>query len=206
MPFIPAPNIVMIEWRMTLSGQKIENRLHLDVAGTPTQAALDAYAQFAWNWWENTYAPLIVNACLLREVVATDLSSINGLQSIYAPDATTTGGVNLQALPNEVAFCLSLHTAFRGRSARGRWYVGGIPNNALNDANNLTTAAAEAFRAALQVYIDVFDTGSIKPVIVSYRSNKALRPGGPVYFVIQSVVVTDTIVDSQRRRKPGVGE
>jgi len=38
------------------------------------------------------------------------------------------------------------------------------------------------------------------PVIVSYYSGGALRPGGPVYFVITDALAVDTTVDSQRGR------
>jgi len=41
--------------------------------------------------------------------------------------------------------------------------------------------------------------------VVSYISNKVPRPGGPVYFPVVSFQYEDLVVDSMRRRKPGVG-
>jgi len=205
MAFVPAPNITMIEWRMVLNGQKVENRLMLHSPTQATPAALQAFAIFGWNWWENTYAPLITHNCLLSSVVATDLTVQNSAQYTYAPDTTTTGTVAGAGMPNEVAFCLSLHTDVRGRSARGRWFVAGIPRESMADDNNLSSTAAEALRAALGTYVSEFQTGTTNIMIVSYRSGGVPRPGGPVYFIVRSVSVTDTIVDSQKRRKPGVG-
>jgi hypothetical protein len=205
MAFVPAPNIVMVEWRYTLFGQQCENRLHINHFGDPGPTELNSYAVNAWNWWELTYSPFIVDDCTLREVVATDIGVQNGEQVTYAPDTTTTGASIAFPLPNETSYCVSLRSASRGRSARGRWYVAGIPNNLLADANNLTSAAAENYRAALQTYINSVSAGAKAVVIVSYRTNNAPRPGGPVYFIVTSAVITDTVLDSQRRRKPGVG-
>jgi hypothetical protein len=41
--------------------------------------------------------------------------------------------------------------------------------------------------------------------VMSRVSGGVPRPGGPVYYPITTVVSTDDIVDSQRRRKPGNG-
>lgn len=205
MPFVPAPNIVQIEWRMSLFGQNIENRLMIDNFTTPSEAAITAFGIAAWNWWQNTYAPFVTNDVGLREVVTTDMGQQNGFQAVYAPSTTVTGEVITVGLPNETAFCLSLRSHFRGRSARGRWFVAGIPESYRQDANTLTEVAAENYRGALQNYVNLFAAGPPKPVIVSYRSGGIPRPGGPVYFIIENVTVVDLVLDSQRRRKPGVG-
>ena len=118
MPFVPAPNIVMIEWRYTLFSQQCENRLHVNHFGDPGPTELLGYATTAWNWWENTYAPTVVDDCTLREVVATDIGVQNGEQVVYAPDTTTTGGNLTAPLPNETSYCISLRSSSRGRSAR----------------------------------------------------------------------------------------
>jgi hypothetical protein len=205
MPFIPAPNIVQIEWRCVLEGQKCENRLMIDALGVPSQPDLAAFASFAWDWWELTYSTQITSSVLLSEVVTTYMGDPNGGQATYAPDATTTGQVNVGAMPNEVSLCISLRSNARGRSARGRWYMFGIPTTAMANANAVTSTYANASVAALQGLINTITTGGNLPVIVSYYSNKVVRPGGPVYFPIETALLTDNIVDSQRRRKPGVG-
>jgi hypothetical protein len=84
--------------------------------------------------------------------------------------------------------------------------VAGIPDTYRLDANNIQPLNAEDYRASLQAYIDAVATTTARVIIVSYRSNGDWRPGGPVKFLVQSAVIVDTIFDSQRRRKPGVGE
>jgi hypothetical protein len=205
MAFVAAPNIIQVEWRMLLFGQKIENRLMVDNLGVITPAILEAEAIRAWNWWEATYAPNIVNTVTLASVVTTDMGEQNGSQFTYAPDTTTAGALIGQSLPNETAFCISLHTASRGRSARGRWFVAGILDVVRTDPNTISTTAAEAWRASLQNYINTTVEAEKAVVIVSRFSNNAPRVGGPVYFPVTSAAVTDLILDSQRRRKPGFG-
>jgi len=205
MAFVAAPNIVMTEFRMILAGQKIENRVMINNEGSPTLSELQGYATLAWDWWENTYAASICTSCLLAGVVTTDMGVQNGQQYTYAPDTTTTGEVATIAMPNETSFCVTLSSGLRGRSARGRWFVAAIPDASRADANNLNATAAEAYRSAIQTLIDAVEALARHIVIVSYVSNKVPRPGGPVYFEVTNATITDTILDSQRRRKPGVG-
>jgi len=205
MAFVPAPNIIMCEFRYLQDGQRTENRVMIDNLAAVDAAALEAVAVAAWDWWDGTYSPFISNVVTLREIVTTDLSEQNGDQFTYAPDTTTTGENTGGAMPNEVTLCLSLRSGARGRSARARWFLAGLPREALATTNAVSSAYADDSSGALQDFVDAIDALAKKVVIVSYRTNNAPRVGGPVYFVVSSVVVTDNIVDSQRKRKPGVG-
>ena len=205
MPFIPAPNIIMVELRCTRNGQKIENRWHFNNSAAVTPASMLIIATLVWDWAENTYLPLQSSEILLNEVVATDLTTMNGGQVTYAPDATTVGGVGGYALPNETSLAVSLRSASRGRSARGRTYVLSLSDGQMADTNNVLPATATAFAAAFNT-LRTSAAAVAKPLtIVSYRSNNVVRPGGPVYFSVTNAVVVDTVVDSMKRRKPGIG-
>ena len=204
MAFVAAPNIIMVEFRQTMASQQIESRIMLDNFAAPDAAALEAAAVAGWNWWENDLAPNLTVDVTLREVVATDMSLIDGAQFTYAPDANTTGALSGPTLPNEVTICLSFRTGNRGRSARGRMFISGLPDNSRDTPNTISTTYASAILASGAALLAAFDT-SPQLVIVSYVSEGAPRPGGPVYFPVSSVVLTDRVVDSQRRRKPGVG-
>jgi hypothetical protein len=205
MPFVAAPNVVQIEWRYVFEGQHCENRLMIDNLAPLTGSTLEELAVFAWNWWENTYSVDISDAVHLSEVVATDMGEQNGGQFVYAPDTTTDGQHGGGAMPNETSFCISLHSASRGRSARGRWFVAGVGNDQRNGVNEVGASTAENWRASLQTYIDAIAGTTRLVVIVSRFNNGAPRVGGPVYFPVISATITDLILDSQRRRKPGVG-
>jgi hypothetical protein len=205
MPFVPAPNIIQAEMRCTRDGQKIENRVMIDNLAVVDAGSLLEVATLVWDWWELTYAPLLPTTVTLNEVVTTDMSAIDGPQFTYAPDATTTGGIDGASLPNEVSLCVSLRSGNRGRSARGRFFFVGIPNTAMANTNNVSPTFAGNAASALQTLVNSIDTSGRLLVIVSYVSEGVPRVGGPVYYPVLSAVVVDTIVDSQRRRKPGVG-
>lgn len=205
MAFVPAPNIAQVEWRCTRNGQQIENRLMVNMLADPTSNMLTALAVTMWDWWENIHAPHISDEVLLREVVVTYLGVANGLQVTYAPDTTTTGVLTVGALPNESAFCVSLRSGLRGRSARGRWYTVSVVFDQMVDANFLTSTAVSDFVADLNALLTEITNSGYLPVIVSYRTNNAPRVGGPVYFIITNATAVDAGVDSMRRRKPGVG-
>lgn len=204
MAFVPAPNIVMVEARCTMLGQKVENRFMCHSPTAIDNAKLQACAIAVWDWWELEYAAVLTSNVLLVETVATDLSEENGEQYTYAPDTTTTGTAGGGPLPNEVSLCVSLRTGSRGRSARGRFYCLCVPEDAREDPNTVTAAHAALVVGAGTALISALD--SVAPLtIVSYRNNNAPRPGGPVYFEVTSAVLTDRVLDSMRRRKPGVG-
>jgi len=205
MAFVAAPNIVQVEWRYTMFGQQCENRLMINNFAPPTQADLDGYALRGWTWWVDTYSAHIADSVNLREVKTTDMGLQNGSISVYAPSSTVFGQVLGGQLPNETSFCVTLNTSNRGRSARGRWFVAGVPDIYRQDANNITTVHAGEYVSALQVLINLLTSISKAAVIVSRVSNGAPRPGGPVYFIVDSASFSDTVLDSQRRRKPGVG-
>lgn len=205
MPFVPAPNIVMTEIRYGLYDQRIENRIMVNNLGAPDAADLEAIAIAVWDWTENVLFTILSNNLTLREVVCTDIGAVDGAQYTYAPDTTTIGEQTSAMLPNETAFCVSLRSTSRGRSARGRIYYPGIVIAALVDPNNLQAAKAAEFVAATNQLITAIDALGKQLTIVSYRTNNAPRVGGPVYYPVSTAVATDTLLDSQRRRKPGNG-
>jgi len=205
MPFVPAPNIMSVEMRAIRNGQKVENRVNINAMAPVIRASLEDVAIGLWNWWVADYAPLLSIGVQLSEVVATDLSIPDGEQFTYNPGGIVTGGIVGASLPNESAFCVSLRSGNRGRSARGRFFTLSVNVAQMADDNNLTAAAAGLFVAALNTLRTNIAAGGRALTIVSYRTNNAPRPGGPVYYPVTSAVMTDTLVDSQKRRKPGIG-
>lgn len=205
MPFVAAPNVVMVEFRATRNLQNVENRVMVDMLAVPIAADMTDLAVACWNWWENVYAEHLHVSCGLREVVVTSQHVADGPQVTYAPDTTTVGDLTGAALPNECSFCVSLRTGNRGRSARGRFYTLSVTQAQMEDDNNLTAAAADDFATDLNQLMAAITGEARLPVIVSYRTGGAPRVGGPVYFPITNCTVVDAVVDSMKRRKPGVG-
>lgn len=204
MPFVPVPNVVMVEFRAILDGQHVENRIMVDVLTTPTPTIVEDVAILAYDWARDHYAPVLPTICTITEIVATDLTVVDGTQVTFSP-APLVGGVNLQAMPNEVTFCLSLRSTSRGRSARGRFFWLSLVANTLDTANTLQASTANGYVTLLSLLDTAISTAGWDWVIVSYRHNNAPRVGGPVLYSVAQIIYTDRTVDSMRRRKPGVG-
>jgi hypothetical protein len=206
MAFIPAPNIVMAEVLATKDGQKIENRFMIDTLAAVTPTVVDNVANIVNVWAQGTYFDHIVDTVSLRGVQATDMSVANGSQVLIAPEGSVTGAIGGPAMPNEVTLCLQLKTASRGRSARGRCYILGLSRSDVTGENTFWTVRAADLVSDFEALLAAITGQGWALVIVSYIANGAPRVGGPVYFPVTSVAFADLVVDSMRRRKPGIGQ
>jgi hypothetical protein len=204
MPFVPAPNIVSVEVRALLDGQRIENRFTIDALTTVTPTIVADIANVVNNWAQSSYFDFLPHNVSLSEVVATDLTTVDGAQYSIAPTGPFVGAIAANALPNEVSLAISLRTGNRGRSARGRSYVLALPTDEVS-GNYVAGGFAALLVGSFDTLRTDIATGGWAWSIVSYRTDNAPRVGGPVYYLITSVLVTDLTVDSMRRRKPGVG-
>jgi len=130
MPFIPVPETVEAEIRMSLDGQHIENTLYFTKIGGVTLAEAVALAGDLLIWWNTSYAVPLSSQLSLREVYMTDLETATGYTHTQpAPAPAPVGDVDFESEPNSVALCVSFRTNLRGRSFRGRNYVSGLPGN-----------------------------------------------------------------------------
>jgi hypothetical protein len=204
MAFVPAPQIVMAEIRALFAGQKIENRVMIDTLAAVTPAVVDDVANIVDVWAQASYFPVLPSRVVLNSVVATDMSAQDGSQHTITPEATVVGGLAAEVMPNETTFCIGLKSNSRGRSARGRFYVLGLARPDVTD-NDLSAVRANSFVAALDDLIERVSTAGWRLVVVSYVTNNAPRPGGPVYYEIVNATFSDLVVDSMKSRKPGVG-
>jgi len=203
MPFVAAPNIVMCEILGQKDGQLIENRIMGNVFHAPTMADLTALQTLLTTWINNLYQAYLPADVTVTGLKLTSQQSINDIQLQTA--LALVGDVALPSAPNEVTYCISLRSGVSGRSARGRFYWLGLALANIGTTNRVGAAFRTNATAAVQTLIGDFVAAGYAWSIVSYRSNNAPRPGGPVYFSVQTATTTDDIVDSQRRRRPGIG-
>lgn len=203
MPFIPVLYAAMVEVRMLLDGQKIENTLYVRDAGEAGPVNTQNLANAVLALWTTNIMPVLTTSVQLIEVYVTDLSDQFGPTATAVPSGNVFGGEIQNPVPNNVALCVSFRTQGRGRSSRGRNYVPGLAENQFDRSRALSGLVIDlqnryaAFGAAL-------NEGGWIHVVVSRYSNKAPRPTGLVQDVT-SYVITDNVADSQRRRLPGRG-
>lgn len=202
MPFVPAPNCVQVELRWTLDSQKCENRFFVDMTEPPSVENMTALSAVVAGWVENEYAPIVNGAITFTEALYTDWTTQLGVQ--LTQPLSLVGGTSGTMLPNESSFCVSLRTGFRGRSARGRWYMPPPDQAARLGINTLTTTYVGLAAGALSTLIDNIIGGGWFMSVVQFRSNNVKLTTGVVRRFSHALAV-DNLLDSQRRRKPGNG-
>jgi hypothetical protein len=116
--------------------------------------------------------------------------------------STAAAGLGAQAstpLPNNAAFVITKRSLQTGKSARGRFYWGGIPQNALGSVVTITQGFADGLVEMLEALLALLQAINWVLVIVSRYSNGVKRTEG-LTFQIASFEARNTLLDSQRGR------
>jgi len=203
MPYQAAPNIAQVQCVGTVDGQTTINDLYFEISGGVIDVVnLTTLGSAMALWFVNTLAPLLSDDWSAQRVIATDLTTQTGPRVDFG--AAAPGGVTGEANPNNVAACVSLRTASRGRSARGRNFVPGIPGAEVT----LNTLSNTFINDLLSAYVLLVGPGTFLPgwqlVVLSRQTAGALRPVG-IGFPVTDVVMTTDKVKSMRSRSVGNG-
>lgn len=205
MAFIPAPQTIQAEMRFLASTQKVENVLYFQASAGVTPALMTTLGNALVTWWNANLKTHVSTAVSLNEVYLTDLSTETSPTVSYVTGLPSAGGNASESMPFNVSLCISFRTANRGRSGRGRNYAiglteGDVAGNSV--LSGFTTPLTTAYTALIGA--GTFVAG-LQFCVVSRRFHKADRTIALVQPVT-SVVLVDTVVDSQRRRLPGRGK
>lgn len=200
--FQPAePGTIELVFRFTLFGIPIviviSVRLDTGLAPTPTQ--LNAVATAADNWMQLQMMNELSVDLLYTQLQATDISVSTGLQVTIDHGAGIAGGVSQPALPSQVAAVVTLYTALRGRSYRGRTFLPGIPvNYQASNANTITTAGVSNMLTAYNGLTTYLGGASCHQTVLSRVSGGVRRTTALNQAVTSRTM--DTTFDTQRRR------
>ena len=212
MPFVPAPNTVQVNVVYEMAGQEVENTLYYrreaGVGSTELAALVEAVNAFIVD----QLLPFLGNTIKLVRLVGVLLDAADSLIYISTTDLPQFGGASGEAAPNNVSVAVSLRTAERGRSKRGRNYIPGIPKD-LIDESTVGSGSITAYESAYAGLITIGGDDGFEQVIVSRYSGFTIVDGKKhptprttaVITPVTSAVILDATVDSQRRRLPGRG-
>lgn len=197
----PAPGVLRAVLGYSITGKPFAaNILHFTkmTGGAPDLFDLGVALE-AWHT-TNIIGRQHVNTSLNR-IILTDLSTDTGQSIEFTQGLPNTGTLTGDPLPNSIAAVVSLHTAFRGRSFRGRIYHMGLTEGQVA-GNHLLTAQADLLRQSYAALVQLSSGGTptYQLVVLSYWRNKVLRSQGLATPV--TVVSCNGRVDSQRRRMP----
>lgn len=203
MPYQPVLNVAHVRIEGRLDNQLTLNDLYFEISGggiTPTN--LSALVEAADNWAAGSLALQLSEDWTYVRSTAIDLTTATG--PVVSAGSTTPGAVASESAPNNVAACISLRTAQRGRSGRGRNYIPGIPGSVIT----LNTLSPTFLSNMTTVYGALWGPGALEAgwqqVIVSRKTLGEFRPAGLAIPVIEAAFVTNT-VRSMRSREVGHG-
>jgi hypothetical protein len=203
MAFIPIPNCVKAELRLSWDNQEVENVFHFITPAQPTAGDLAAVAEGVEDWWMTNIRPQVPSTVVYREVYATDQTSATG-GAFTASGASNSPGTDTGvSVPNNVTIAITLRTGQRGRSYRGRAFHVGLQESQVTN-NAVASSTVTVLQTAYSQLMQSANFGGCILGVASRFQNNAPRLVG-VCTEVTSVVVADNIVDSQRRRLPGRG-
>jgi len=202
MAFIPWPNGVQLCFHFTTAGQNWEFCLALKKdSGAPTTSDLGTLANDAKSWWTSNLKHHLQEATLLNETQATDMTSEG------APDAVVTSGEAATDVGNpaplNAAMVLSNRTAKRGRSYRGRTYVGGLIANSMASPVDYGASAISQLLTDFAALEAQLNTDGFTWVVPSKQHDGVVTNPAHLEPVIAHTM--DAHIDSQRRRLFGRG-
>jgi hypothetical protein len=197
MPFVPFVDTVKAVIENRLGTILWSYTLHFVKDGFTFQDMIDL-AEDLFAWWRDEILPQQCNAVYLTKVSVYDLTSEEAPVYVYAPgEEQGTDADPVMAL--NVALCNTFRTSNRGRSARGRLYLAGLPETSAG-ANNWTDAPMlEALQDAFELLIDPGVSAGWTLVIASRMTDKQWREEG-ITEAVQTTEIRNTRFSTQRRR------
>lgn len=144
----------------------------------------------------------------VHTTVALANIGIRDIRTANAPEYIDTGGATAgtgtgDILPLQVALCITLRTAFSGRTFRGRCYLPGW-NETSNGVTGVVTSTANAvgFITAIK---STLVSNSLDLGVIHRPTESPLPVTSGFITPVTSIVARDAVWDTQRRRAvPGV--
>jgi len=204
MAFQPVPETARFAMRGRSNwGDEIVNVLYFRRSGQWDLSDLQSAAQVLATAWVNDVMIHISSTAFFFSVQARGERVQDDVSFEYVLPSPVTGSRTGDALPAQCCFCVTHLTGFTGRSNRGRTYFGPL---AEQDTSNdtLSVGRADGFRNGLVSIRNVMANAGWQHVVVSRVRNGVRLPVAATVPVI-GYRYTDLFIDSQRRRKPGIG-
>jgi hypothetical protein len=203
MTFQAAPGVAEVDIRGLLHGNLVENTLFLRQGDAWTPEQLASAASLMRGWWFASIMPNLSEDYIFREVFIKDLSIEAGDEASDATGYGIQGSTAFPALPGNVTFAVSFRTGKAGRSFRGRNYLPGIPSNEVS-GDQISPSTAAGYAGMYEALLTALVGSDFTWVVLSRVADGVLRAAGLSTDVI-SVISTDVILDSMRRRLSGRG-
>lgn len=152
------------------------------------------------NWVQTYLLPNLSFQVALESVEVSDQSSVSGGISTDVLTTPAPGLLTANALPLNVAFCITLQTSLRSKNYRGRSYAFGLTEPQTLSPEQWLTSAVAGMQSAYVALLAAVNLSGQYLAVASHHLNKLPRATG-VLTPIQTVRANQRIA-SQRRRVP----
>lgn len=212
MPFVPVPNTIQVNIVFEMDSQEVENTIYYEKSTGVDLTDISAFTEELNAYIVAELLPFLGNTIKLIRLVSILLDAADSLLYISTTGLPATGGAAGAAAPNNVALCMSLRTANRGRSFRGRNFIAGIPKDLITE-NTVGSGSVAAYTDYYEGLIGLGGDDGWAQVVVSRFSGYTIVDGKKkptprvtgITTPVTAAYVVDPTVDSQRRRLPGRG-
>jgi len=199
MAFIPTPQGIRVAVEQELFGVPVVNVLTIK-SEIPVDGSLLFAVELAFIvFWSDMMNDFLSEDLSLNRIVYTDMSTEEALQRIYTPPSSVTGGVTGAASPGNVALAMTLRTGLTGRSARGRIFLGGIPESSTT-GNQFNGTPLALLNTAFDDFFNDWSTSVPETAfaVTSFVSEGVPRTEGRQLLITSAA--SNGRLDTQRRR------
>lgn len=203
MAFITALDTVKVVLNQLFGNQELANIIYFLKSGGWSEADMTALAADIEDWWTDEIAPWLSSALSLVGIDVVNMETDNAPSISRTVSPAVPGLASTEAVPANAAGVVTFRTANRGRSSRGRNYLGGLTIDTIEGVNEI---GANVVAGLIQGYeaLSTIETGnSCEHVVASFYHLKQPRSTALLQEVLSYTM--DNNVDSQRRRLNGRG-
>lgn len=199
MSFIPTANTARVAIEGVYGSGSIVNTLWFLHAVPFTGADLDTLLGDLQAGWNSAMMPLLSDSYEVERFVATAQDSDTApVRNLPVTPGTFGGHTTGTELPANVAAVVSFYTAARGRSGRGRVFIGGLCTDQLQTPKTFTAAFIAALNTGFADLATYMSTNGHTHVVVSHRHDKVALSAGVARTVVSYNV--NAGVDTMRKR------
>jgi hypothetical protein len=155
------------------------------------------------DWWRTNMKPLLPQDVTLQEILATDLTSLQGLRRSVPVSVDNQGARAVPMLPLNVTKAVELFTGNRGRGVNGHFYWPALCEDQVA-GDNVAGAHLAAMQAALQALI-IAVPGTIPTAVLTVLSRYlgGVKRANGIGRAVTSAECPNTYCDTQKDRLPG---
>lgn len=203
--YVRVPNTIFVTVRQLMDNQKIENTLNFQGATAPGDVDVQECVDFVADWWTTNLVVQLSFANAYMQTYGYSRDTELGPQHTNSPATPINGSVLGDYMPNETALFVTFSLSTRGVEGRFGNFVSGIPKTATAGNYVLADWAGGVVGAYNLLRTSVLSSLGLNLVGVSTIEGGVSRAIGLTYPV-NSCSLTDLVLDSQYKRKPGRGK